>query len=79
MFFDIYIAVVLYFSAGETVEVHLTMGAQTYPDTISRNTIVEVRGEEWPEETVLVSGHIDSWDVGQGVMDDAGECVRGNV
>lgn len=56
----------------------MTMGAQTYPDFISRNAIMEVRGEEWPEETVLVGGHIDSWDVGQGVMDDAGGCLRAN-
>lgn len=50
------------------------MGAQTYPDSTSRNTIAEVEGWQQPEEVVVVSGHLDSWDVGQGAMDDGGEC-----
>ncbi|KAK8749042.1 hypothetical protein OTU49_015655 [Cherax quadricarinatus] len=54
------------------MEVHLTMSAQTYPDFISRNTITEVLGLQWPDEVVVVSGHLDSWDVGQGAMDDGG-------
>lgn len=57
---------------GQKIEVLLTMGAMNYPDFISRNSIVEVEGLEWPDETVVVSGHLDSWDVGQGAMDDGG-------
>lgn len=62
---------------GQKIEVLLTMGAMNYPDFISRNSIVEVEGLEWPDETVVVSGHLDSWDVGQGAMDDGGECAQG--
>ncbi|KAK7073052.1 hypothetical protein SK128_019494 [Halocaridina rubra] len=57
---------------GETIEVHLKMGAVNYPKTTSRNTIAEVVGSDFPQETVIVPGHLDSWDVGQGAMDDGG-------
>ena len=60
---------------GETVTVKLEMDAKTLPDTESRNIIAEIKGSEYPEEIIVMGGHIDSWDVGQGVMDDAGGCL----
>ena len=60
---------------GERVEVRLRMEAETLPDVPSRNVITELRGRERPEEVVVLGGHIDSWDVGQGAMDDAGGAV----
>jgi carboxypeptidase Q len=60
---------------GERVVVRLQMAAQTLPDAESRNVIGEIRGSEKPEEVVVLGGHIDSWDVGQGAMDDAGGVV----
>ena len=60
---------------GERVVVHLRMGAQTLPDRESRNVAGELRGRERPEEIVVMGGHIDSWDVGQGAMDDGGGVV----
>jgi carboxypeptidase Q len=57
---------------GEKIVVRLTMNAATLPDAPSRNVVAEIAGSEKPEEVVIVSGHIDSWDVGQGAMDDGG-------
>ncbi|XP_049520785.1 LOW QUALITY PROTEIN: carboxypeptidase Q-like [Dermacentor silvarum] len=50
--------------------VKLVMRAKLLPPAVSRNTIAEIRGKSKPEEVVLLSGHLDSWDVGQGAMDD---------
>ncbi len=60
---------------GEPVVVKLTMGARTLPDAPSRNVMAEVTGSVLPDEVVVLGGHIDSWDVGTGAMDDAGGVV----
>ena len=60
---------------GEKIVVSLHMEAETLPDVESRNVMAEVVGYERPEEIVVLGGHIDSWDVGQGAMDDGGGCV----
>uniref|UniRef100_A0A493T6U5 Carboxypeptidase Q n=1 Tax=Anas platyrhynchos platyrhynchos TaxID=8840 RepID=A0A493T6U5_ANAPP len=57
---------------GTKIVVYLKMGARTYPDSPSFNTVAEIVGNKYPEQIVLVSGHLDSWDVGQGAMDDGG-------
>src|SRR5437867_4015453 len=59
---------------GRTV-VHLEMEAHFDPDVESANVIGEIRGREKPDEVVVVSGHLDSWDVGAGATDDGGGCV----
>jgi hypothetical protein len=62
-------------AAGETVKVRLTMGARMLPDAESANVIAELVGREKPEEIVVIGGHLDSWDVGQGAHDDGAGCV----
>lgn len=57
---------------GITPVVKLIMRNKELPAVISRNTVAEVTGREKPREVVIISGHIDSWDVGQGAMDDGG-------
>jgi carboxypeptidase Q len=61
--------------SGETIVLTLKMSARTLPDVASRNVIGELVGSELPDEYVVLGGHIDSWDVGQGAMDDAGGVV----
>ena len=60
---------------GERIVVRLQMEAETLPDVESRNVMAEIVGYEIPEEVIVMGGHIDSWDVGQGAMDDGGGCV----
>ena len=48
------------------------MEAQMLPEVQSRNLVAELPGDREPKKIVIVSGHIDSWDVGQGAMDDGG-------
>lgn len=62
-------------SRGDKVVVRLEMEAQTLPDVPSRNVVGEIVGAETPDEVVVFGGHIDSWDVGQGAMDDGGGVV----
>jgi carboxypeptidase Q len=61
--------------AGNRVVVHLAMEAQTLTDADSANVMGEIPGSEKPEEIVVMGGHIDSWDVGQGAHDDGSGCI----
>lgn len=60
---------------GQRIVVRLEMEAHMMPDSPSRNVIGEIAGRERPDEVVVFGGHIDSWDVGTGAMDDAGGVV----
>ncbi|KAF7278802.1 hypothetical protein GWI33_007953 [Rhynchophorus ferrugineus] len=57
---------------GDTIKLKLVLNYTQYPDSKSRNSVGEIIGSSLPEKVVLVSGHIDSWDVGVGAMDDGG-------
>ena len=60
---------------GQPIRVTLSMEAHMVADAHSRNVMGEVRGTEHPDEIIVLGGHIDSWDVGQGAMDDGGGIV----
>ena len=60
---------------GHTIRVRLEMQDYWLPDADSHNVVGELVGSEYPEEIIVMGGHIDSWDVGTGAMDDAGGCV----
>ncbi|HEY2846172.1 MAG TPA: M28 family peptidase [Pyrinomonadaceae bacterium] len=53
------------------VRMHVTLTPQTLPDAPSYNVIGEIRGTEKPDEVVVLGGHLDSWDLGTGAIDDA--------
>jgi carboxypeptidase Q len=62
-------------AARGPVTVHLRLDDQMMPDVESANVIGEIKGTEKPDEVVVIGGHIDSWDVGQGAHDDGAGCV----
>ncbi|MBZ4417526.1 M20/M25/M40 family metallo-hydrolase [Myxococcus sp. RHSTA-1-4] len=52
------------------VRVKVVLGCSELPEVESHNVVAEVRGREKPQEIVLISAHLDSWDVGTGAHDD---------
>jgi carboxypeptidase Q len=54
-----------------TVKMHLTLTPETLPDAVGWNVIGDLKGSEHPEQVVIMSGHLDSWDLGTGAIDDA--------
>jgi hypothetical protein len=61
--------------AGQEVRVELAMEARMLPDAESFNLAAEITGREKPDEVVVMGGHFDSWDVGQGAHDDGAACI----
>jgi carboxypeptidase Q len=53
------------------VRMRLVLTPQQLPDAVSYNVIGDLKGTEHPEQLVIVSGHLDSWDLGTGAIDDA--------
>jgi Iap family predicted aminopeptidase len=58
-------------AAQGNVRMHLTLTSQNEADVPSYNVVADLRGSEHPEQLVIVSGHLDSWDLGTGAIDDA--------
>src|SRR5437588_1211937 len=52
------------------VRMRLVLTPQTLPDAVSYNVVADLNGSEHPEQIVIVSGHLDSWDLGTGAIDD---------
>lgn len=57
-------------------KVRITLSCSTLSDVGSYNVMAEIRGSERPNEVIVVGGHLDSWDKGQGAHDDASGCVQ---
>src|SRR5881397_3068843 len=52
------------------VKMKLVLTPQQLPDVESYNVIGDIKGSEHPEQVIIVSGHLDSWDLGTGAIDD---------
>ncbi|MCB0375451.1 MAG: M28 family peptidase, partial [Sinomicrobium sp.] len=62
--------------AEEPVRVYMRSGSRMLSEKPSYNVIGEIKGTEYPEEIILVGGHLDSWDLGEGAHDDGSGCVQ---
>jgi len=64
-----------YLTVQGKVRMHLTLTPQKLPDETSYNVIADLKGSEHPEQIVVTSGHLDSWDLGTGAIDDGAGVV----
>jgi carboxypeptidase Q len=62
-------------AARGRVRIHLTLTTKLGPEAQGYNVIADVKGSEHPEQVVIVSGHLDSWDLGTGAIDDGAGVV----
>lgn len=66
---------IAYLASQGRVRMRLTLTPETLPDVESFNVVADLKGTERPEEIVIVSGHLDSWDLGTGAIDDGAGVV----
>lgn len=62
--------------AGTALQVGMKINAQWYPDSPSHNVIGEIRGTTFPDQIMVVGGHLDSWDIAPGAHDDGAGIVQ---
>lgn len=61
-------------AGGKPVRFRMALGARTLPEVEGANVVGDVEGSELPAEIVLLGAHLDSWDLGQGALDDGAGC-----
>src|SRR5262249_55623855 len=66
---------IAYLTKQGSVRMHLTLTPQRLPDVESYNVVADLKGSELPDQIVIVSGHLDSWDLATGAIDDGAGVV----
>jgi len=61
---------------NDKLNFYLKLDCKNFPDVPSHNVIGEIKGSEFPEEIIVVGGHLDSWDLGDGSHDDGAGIVQ---
>lgn len=59
-----------------TLTFYFRQNCETLPDADSHNVVGEIKGSEFPDEIIVVGGHLDSWDLAEGAHDDGAGCVQ---
>ena len=60
----------------KSLQFYFETHAQMLDDVLSYNVVGEIKGSEFPEEIIVVGGHLDSWDLSEGAHDDGAGCVQ---
>ena len=63
-------------SLNKEVKFYFRQNSKNFPDQLSHNVIAEIKGSKYPDEIIVVGGHLDSWDVGDGSHDDGAGIVQ---
>ncbi len=58
------------------LKVDLVLSCENLPEKLSYNVVADIRGSLYPDEIILVGGHLDSWDLGEGAHDDGAGSVH---
>jgi len=62
---------IAHLAAQGKVRIHMVLNSQTGAAVLGHNVVADLKGSEHPEQIIVVSGHLDSWDLGRGAIDDA--------
>jgi carboxypeptidase Q len=65
-----------YFKLDKSIEVYFRTTCEEYPEKKSHNVIGEIKGSTYPDEIIVVGGHLDSWDIGEGAHDDGAGIIH---
>lgn len=63
-------------SLNDNLDFYLKQDCKNFPDVPSHNVVGEIKGSDFPEEIIVVGGHLDSWDLGDGAHDDGAGIVQ---
>ena len=63
-------------SLNDDLDFYLKQDCRNFPDVPSHNVVGEIKGSEFPDEIIVVGGHLDSWDLGDGAHDDGAGIVQ---
>jgi carboxypeptidase Q len=58
------------------IKIFMRLDCKKHEDQLTYNIIGEIKGSVYPDKIILVGGHIDSWDLGEGAHDDGAGCVQ---
>lgn len=58
------------------IKFYFNQNCKQYDDVLSYNVIGQITGSEFPDEIMVVGGHLDSWDLGDGSHDDGAGVVQ---